>query len=273
VTSPQAHDDGDRSWRELVDRWMRVASALARARGQGEALSSATGWLELEQDGVIEWEQGAVTTLEIAHRLMDETRARFNEADLAEHSVARFAWEIHALQDSVVEAADALRERLFASDMSQRLDDSSGAAADSALMDFQIEPSAALRDGLRNVLTRPPRSGPEARWIQVMRQSSQDGFYRWLRGSVHANARDARRAGRRVRRPNRGTDSSAESAQILALAERARLTDRQTALALAVADGERLAAAARRLGISPATARQHWYRAKLKLKKAHLRGM
>jgi DNA-directed RNA polymerase specialized sigma24 family protein len=104
-----------------------------------------------------------------------------------------------------------------------------------------------------------------------MRVSSQMGFYRWLHQSVRGAARDLRRPERKTRvtavqSANDECEDTQPSAEILTLLDRAELTERQAAVVLAhVVGREPLAAVARRLGMCPSTARNHFHRAKKKL--------
>jgi RNA polymerase sigma factor (sigma-70 family) len=164
-------------------------------------------------------------------------------------------------------AANQLREQLYASEMRLTFSDSSSASTDRALIDWGLETTTANAEALEHVLTRPQRAGPEARWRSVMRQSTQNGFYRWLRESVKGSVRDLGRPERKNRKRDQQIPlDDTDSAEILALLDDTGLPKRQQEVLLAVVAGETVADAARRLGIKPSTARQHLHRARKKLK-------
>jgi DNA-directed RNA polymerase specialized sigma24 family protein len=158
-----------------------------------------------------------------------------------------------------------LREQLLAAELGERFADGES-AVDAALIDWKIEPTSNHRWALEHVMMRRPRQGPDARWRQVMRRSTQEGLYHWLNKATRLAASDLSRPGRKcpTERIQPGSDRELE---LLALMERAGLSDRQREITLAVAHGEPIVAVAERIGIKATTARGHFHRAKGRMRK------
>jgi DNA-binding CsgD family transcriptional regulator len=263
-------NDVTREWREVAHRVIAARANLARDARDGAALTERGTWRSAETRKLAEWSRLAALTVQEAMDVFEAV------GDLIRRSKCRAPapaerWIAVAISgvDAVFESAMQLREQLFAAELGERLGDEDGEAVDAALIDWRIDPTSDHRWALEHVMTRRPRLGPIARWRQVMRDSSQEGFYRWVHKSVRGAARDQHRPGRR-RPAGLRQRGAAPEIELLALIDRAGLSNRETEITLAVARGESIADAARRMGIAGSTARVLFYRAKLKFRRAHL---
>lgn len=251
------------AWAEQRQRFDEIRVEFDRLGEEGDALTAADRWQRAEPARLEEFDRAAmrashrfVTELLRCHELRQATHEAFGNA--IPEPIVQTMHDTSALLGPAVASEYRLHEQGFASEMGQRFSDPTGARIDSALRDWQVwAPGHEHREALRHVLTRRPRRGPESRWREVLRTSKPEGLYHWIHKAVRLNVKDR---GREAPRP------VLPQAAVLALVAHDKLSRREREILRARLLGEPIAERARRLGISPSTARTLLQRASRKLR-------